>query len=82
MSDFNVYTQSDFARRIGKSKQCICNAIRRHRARVGSNDTLEFESVTGERIRVKLLKAEGSKKWLISIVAIYVLVQKDKAIAG
>jgi hypothetical protein len=43
---------------------------------------MEFESVTGERIKVMLKKAEGSKKQLICIVAIYELVLKDKASQG
>lgn len=82
MNEFNIFTQSDFARRLGKSKQCVSNAIRRHKSRVGANDIMEFESVTGERIKVKLVKAEGSRKWLLSIVAIFVLVQKDKERVG
>ncbi len=82
MRGFNIFTQSDFARRLGKTKQCVSNAIRRHKLRVGANDIMEFESVTGEVIKVKLIKAEGSRKWLISIVAIYELVQKDKGIVA
>lgn len=82
MEEFNVYTQSDFARRLGRTKQCVSNAIRRHIARSPENPYMEFESVTGERIKVRLKKAEGSKKQLICIVAIYELVLKGKASQG
>ena len=82
MESFNVYTKSDFARRIGRTKQCISNAIRRHIARHPDNPYMEFESVTGERIKVMLKRADGSKKQLICIVAIYELVLKGKASQG
>ena len=82
MEEFNVYTQSDFARRLGRTKQCVSNAIRRHIARSPENPYMEFESVVGERIKVRLKKAEGSKKQLICIVAIYELVLRGKASQG
>lgn len=67
-----IYTQSDFSRRIGRSKQWISNKIMRHKRR-WSDDwmerVMEFTSVEGEEIKVKLVKAEGSVKWLLSIVS-------------
>lgn len=67
-----IYTQSDFSRRIGRSKQWISNKIMRHKRR-WSDDwmerVMEFTSVEGEEIKVRLVKAEGSVKWLLSIVS-------------
>jgi hypothetical protein len=67
-----IYTQSDFSRRIGKSKQWISNKIMRHKKRWGDDwmsRSMEFTSVDGETIKVKLVKAEGSVKWLMNIVS-------------
>ena len=67
-----IYTQSDFSRRIGRSKQWISNKIMRHKKRWGDDwmdKAMEFTSVEGEEIKVRLVKAEGSVKWLLSIVS-------------
>jgi hypothetical protein len=68
----SIYTQSDFSRRIGRSRQWVSNKILRHKKRWGhewKDHTMDFSSVDGKEIIVKLVKSEGSRKWLMSIVS-------------
>jgi hypothetical protein len=67
-----VYTQSDFARRIGKSRQWVSNKILRHKKRWDQewrDHAMDFTSVDGKEMIVKLVKSEGSRKWLMNIVS-------------
>jgi len=63
-----VYTQSDFARRIGKTKQWVSDKIKRHVAMLGYEGTIVFYSVQGEELRVRLMRSEGSQKWLLTLL--------------
>lgn len=64
-----TYTQSDFARRVGRSKQWISNKVLRHRKRWGTDKLMEFSSVEGEVVMVKLIRPEGGRKWMLGIVS-------------
>lgn len=63
-----VYTQSDFARRIGRHKNWVSDKIRRHVARNGYGGTLEFNGIDGKVYVIRLFRNEGALKWLICIV--------------
>lgn len=61
-----IYTASDFARRLGVTRQAVSNKLKRHIANHSYTGSLTFKSlITGQDIKVRFYKAEGSKKWLL-----------------
>lgn len=63
-----IYTQSDFARRIGRSKQWVSDKIRSHVSKHGHTGTIMFNSVMGDVVTIRLIRNDGSFKWLVCIV--------------
>lgn len=64
----SVYTQADFARRIGKTRQWVNEKIQKHIADRGYEGTIVFLSLDGEELRVRLIRSEGSLKWLLKLL--------------
>ncbi len=63
-----IYTQSDFARRIGRSKQWVSDKVKRHVSMNGYEGTMHFNSVLGEVIKVRLIRNDSSFKWLLCVL--------------
>ena len=54
---------------IGRTRQAIWDRINRQIENGDTNEPMEFKSVTGERILVKIFKTKGGTKWLLTIVS-------------
>jgi hypothetical protein len=64
----SIYTQSDFARRIGKTRQWVSEKVTKHIATRGHDGTIVFTSLEGNELHVRLIRSEGSLKWLLMLM--------------
>lgn len=59
----DIYTRTEFSRQIGRTKQWVCDKVRRHLKHYGAEVPFELTASGGDTYVVKLVKSGST--WLI-----------------